>query len=118
VAAAAVTILPGPACLHCKGGQVINGVPCQDCDGTGRQPTARPRWHWLRGRLRGRLRGVADAAAVPAGLAVRGLPGIGGAAVFTAGSAMVVHGVFHQVPTIGVALLVAGAFGLIADRQL
>lgn len=114
MAAAAVTILPGPACPHCKGGRVINGVPCEDCDGSGRQGRARrhrlrwPRW----------LLGAADAAAVPVGVAVRGLPGIGGAAVFTAGSAMVVHGVFHQVPVIGVALLVAGAFGLLADRQL
>lgn len=114
LAAAAVTILPGPACLHCKGGRVINGVPCLDCEGTGRQPTRRRRWHWLRGRLHGAV----DAAAVPAGLAVRGLPGIGGAAVFTAGAAMVVHGVFRQVPLLGVAALVAGVFGLLADRGL
>jgi hypothetical protein len=93
---------------------VINGVQCLDCEGTGRQPSVRRRWH----RWRGRLHGAVDAAAVPAGLAVRGLPGIGGAAVFTAGSAMVVHGVFHQVPLFGVALLVAGVFGLLADRQL
>lgn len=114
MATGAVTILPGPACPHCKGGQVINGVPCEDCDGTGRQPAARPRWR----RLRRRLRGAADAAAVPAGMAVRGLPGIGGAAVFTAGSAMVVNGVWHQVPLLGVAALVAGVFGLLADRDL
>ena len=51
-------------------------------------------------------------------MAVRGLPGIGGAAVFTAGSAMVVNGVWHQVPLLGVAALVAGVFGLLADRDL
>jgi len=114
LAASAVTILPGPACPHCKGGREINGVPCLDCDGTGRQPARRRRWPWLRKRLLGAV----DAAAVPAGLVVRGLPGIGGAAVFTAGSAMVVHGIFHQVPLFGVAFLVAGVFGLLADRQL
>jgi hypothetical protein len=114
LAAAAVQILPGPACPHCKGGRVINGVPCDGCEGSGRQPAPRRRWRWLRGRLRG----AADAAAVPAGTLVRGLPGVGGAAVFTAGAAMVVHGVFRQVPLLGVAALVAGVFGLLMDRRL
>ena len=109
-----MTILPGPACPHCKGGREINGVPCLDCDGSGRVPSARKRWHWLRGRLLGAV----DAAAVPAGLAIRGLPGIGGAMAVTAGAAAVVHGVFHQVPLLGVAALVVGVFGLLADRQL
>ena len=67
MAATAVTILPGPACPHCKGGRVINGVPCADCDGSGRQGKARrrrlrcPRW----------LLRAADAAAEPAGAPTR-----------------------------------------------
>ena len=114
MAAAAVSILPGPACPHCKGGQVINGVPCVDCEGTGRQMSARRRWY----RLRRRLVGAVDAAAVPAGLGVRGLPGIGGAAALALGGAVVVHGIWHQVPVFGVVLLVGGVFGILADRQL
>jgi hypothetical protein len=31
---------------------------------------------------------------------------------------MVVNGVWHQVPLLGVAALVAGVFGLLADRDL
>lgn len=114
LAAAAVTILPGPACPHCKGGRVINGVPCLDCEGSGRLPSARQRWRWLRRRLHG----AADAAAVPVGLAVRGLPGVLGAAGMALGGAVVVHGVFRQVPVVGVVLLVAGVFALLLDRQL
>lgn len=114
MAATAVTILPGPACPHCKGGRVINGVPCVDCEGTGRQLPARKRWR----RLRGRLHRAADAAAVPAGSLVRGLPGVLGAMSLGLGGAVVVHGIWHQVPVFGVVLLVAGVFGLLADREL
>jgi predicted phage tail protein len=46
------------------------------------------------------------------------VPGIAGAAALTWGVAMVVHGVFHQVPSLGAALVVGGVFGLLADRRL
>lgn len=113
MAASAVSFLPGPLCAHCKGGQVINGVPCVDCEGTGRE-IRRRRGH----RLRSRLLGAVDAAAVPAGMTIRSLPGVLGAAALAYGGAVVVHGVFHQVPLLGVAALVAGVFGLLADRGL
>ena len=113
LAAAAVPILPGPLCVDCKGGQVINGVPCARCDGTGRV-VARRRGRWLRRRLLG----VADAAAVPAGLTVRSLPGVLGAAAVSYGPALIVNGIWHQVPVLGVVLLVAGVFGVLADRRL
>jgi len=65
--------------------------------------------------------GWADRAATPAGTLVRwsaSLPGIGGAAAVSYGVAAVVHGVFGQVPELGAALIVAGVFGLLADRRL
>ena len=31
---------------------------------------------------------------------------------------MIVHGVFHQVPELGVMAAAGGLFGLLADRQL
>lgn len=65
--------------------------------------------------------GVADRLATPAGVVVRwsaSVPGVAGAAGITYGVAAVVHGVFGQVPELGVGLLVAGVFGLLADRQL
>lgn len=114
MAAAAAPILPGPLCVHCKGGKVINGVPCADCEGVGRVVAGRRRWR----RLRGRLLGVADAAAVPAGLTVRSLPGVLGAAAVSYGPALIAHGIWHQVPVLGVVLTVAGVFGVLADRRL
>jgi len=61
------------------------------------------------------------AAAGTAGTLVRwsaSVPGVAGAAGVTIGLAMITHGVFHQVPELGVAAVVGGAFGLLADRQL
>jgi hypothetical protein len=112
--AAAVVPVVGPACPGCAGGGEVNGVPCLDCGGSKRAPRARPEW-------RKRLHRWADRAATPAGTVVRwsmSLPGIAGAAAVSYGVAAVVHGVFGQVPELGVGLLVAGVFGLVADRQL
>jgi hypothetical protein len=61
------------------------------------------------------------AAATAAGTLVgwsRSLPGIGGAAAITYGCAVIVHGLVHQVPALGVAALVGGAFGILMDRRL
>jgi hypothetical protein len=46
------------------------------------------------------------------------VPGVAGAAGVTLGVAMIVHGVFHQVPELGVMAAAGGLFGLLADRQL
>jgi hypothetical protein len=46
------------------------------------------------------------------------LPGICGAAGITYGVALIVHGVFHQVPALGVGLAVGGLFGILADRRI
>ena len=65
-------------------------------------------------------RGRARAAGYLTGAALRllpSLPGVGGAAAMTTGSAVIVHDVFRQVPALAVAALVAGAFGLLRDRR-
>lgn len=64
------------------------------------------------------LRGWSLGLATASGTLVRGVPGVGGAAAVTAGVAMIVHGVFGQVPAAGVALAVGGVFGLMIDRGL
>jgi fatty acid desaturase len=96
-------------------------VPCRGCGGKGRTAARRR----ARGTWRAALARWADAAAAPAGAFVGTLmrwsatvPGIAGAAALTWGVAMVVHGVFHQVPSLGAALVVGGVFGLLADRRL
>ena len=106
-----------PACPGCAGGGEINGVPCRDCGGTTRQRAAR--------RLPVRLRALGHswslAGAEVAGTLVRwsaSVPGVAGAAGVTLGVAMIVHGVFHQVPELGVMAAAGGLFGLLADRQL
>jgi hypothetical protein len=75
----------------------------------------------LAGPLRKVLHGWSLRAAAAAGTVVHwsaSLPGIGGAAAVTVGVSMIVHGVFRQVPELGAAALVAGVFGLLADRRL
>ena len=106
-----------PACPGCAGGGEINGVPCRDCGGTTRQRAAR--------RLPVRLRALGHswslAGAEVAGTLVRwsaSVPGVAGAAGVTIGVAMIVNGVFQQVPRAGVALVVGGVFGLLADRRI
>jgi hypothetical protein len=91
-------------------------VVCRDCGGRKRLGVAS-----LRVSLRGRLHGWSLAAAGAAGTVARwsaAIPGVGGAAAVSFGAAVVVHGVFRQVPALGVAALVAGVFGLLADRRL
>lgn len=108
-----------PPCPGCAGGGQINGVECRDCRGTTRRAGRQAR-DWLP-EWRGLPRRAALAAAGPAGTAVRWcrpLPGIGGAAGVSWGLAMIVHGVFGQVPELGVAAAAAGAFGLMLDRKL
>ncbi|MGA8111664.1 MAG: hypothetical protein WB974_19650 [Acidobacteriaceae bacterium] len=95
---------------------MVNGVPCPECGGSSRRVVP-SRW----GGLRKRLHRFADSAAVPAGTVVRwsaSLPGVAGAAAVSYGVAAVVHGVFGQVPELGAGLIVAGVFGLLADRRL
>ena len=59
------------------------------------------------GKMTGRVLGLAPS-----------VPGVSGAALVTAGAAMVVHAVFRQVPELGVAAAVAGMFLLLLDRRL
>lgn len=114
----AVAALPlAPACPDCAGTGDINGAPCYNglCD-RGRVASRRRRFSWRKA-----ARGVLDAAATPAGTLVRwsvNLPGVGGAAAVSAGSGWVAHAVWHPLPAWGVGILVAGAFGLMADRRL
>jgi len=106
-----------PACAGCAGGGEINGLPCRDCGGTGRQRAQRR----LPGSLRALGRRWSLAGAFAAGTLVRwsaSVPGVAGAAGVTIGAAMIVHGVFHQVPELGVMAAAGGVFGLLADRQL
>lgn len=114
---AATASLRLPACPGCAGGREINGLPCRDCGGTGRQGA--------RVRVPARWRKVAHSwsltAAGVAGTLVRwsaSVPGVAGALGVTIGAAMIVNGVFSQVPRLGVALAVGGVFGLLADRRL
>lgn len=98
------------ACVSCRGGREVNGVPCRDCSPE-RQAKRRRPLHWLADRL-----------ATPAGTAVgwsmASLPGLLGAAGVTYGLAVVVHSIWHQVPALGVAALAAGPFLLVLDRRL
>ena len=94
----------------------MNGVPCRSCDGSGRA-RGRVRRDW-RALLRS---GPVLAAATFAGTVVgwsRTLPGVGGAAAVTAGLTVVAHAIWHWLPGYGVALLAAGAFGLLIDRGM
>ena len=105
-----------PPCPGCAGGGEVNGLPCRECGGKGRQAArlARVRWRALSRRW-------SLAAAGAAGTLVRwtgAVPGVAGAAGVTIGAAMIIHGVFPRVPELGVAALVAGTFGLLADRRL
>ena len=108
-------------CPGCAGGGELNGLPCRECGGKGRQ-VPRPR---LPASWRKVLHGWADAAARPAGVVVgralrwsAAVPGVAGAAAVSIGAAMIVHGVFHQVPGVGVAAAVGGLFCLLMDRNL
>jgi hypothetical protein len=116
VVAAVRAPLAAPPCPGCAGGGEVNGLDCRECGGRGRvRGKVRREWRLL---LRSR---PVLAAAAAAGTVVgwsRTVPGVGGAAAVTYGVAVTVHGVFRQVPALGVAALVAGAFGLLADRRL
>ena len=105
-----------PACHGCAGGGDVNGLPCRECGGRGRQrrPLVRAAW-------RGLLHRWSLAAAGAAGTAVRlsaTIPGIGGAVAVSVGAALVVHGLLSQVPALGVGVLVGGVFALLVDRRL
>lgn len=98
-----------PRCPDCRGGGEVNGVPCRGCSGS--RPKARRPLGWA----------LLGALATPAGTVVRwsmSLPGVAGAAGVTFGVSVIVHAVFRQVPALGVAALVAGAFALLLDRRL
>jgi hypothetical protein len=114
-AAAALRVPLAPSCPDCRGGGDVNGVPCRGCEGRGRlRPAKRLDW-------RGMGRRLLSAAAAPAGTVVRwsmSLPGLSGAAAVSYGSAAVLHGLVPRIPELGLALLVAGVFGLLADRRL
>jgi hypothetical protein len=61
------------------------------------------------------------AGAEAAGTLVRwsaSIPGVAGAAGVTIGVAMIVHGVFAQVPELGVMAVAGGVFGIFADRRI
>lgn len=110
---AAATIPLGLPCPGCRGGGEVNGVDCRECGGAGRKG-ARPRGgSWRKMVLR-----LADIASVPAGTAIRGIPGVGGAAAVTCGAAVIVHAAWHWIPWYGPAALVGGLFGLMIDRGL
>lgn len=114
---AAAASLALPPCAGCAGGREVNGLPCRDCGGTGREgagPRMPVAWRKL-------AHSWSLAGASAAGTLVRwsaSVPGVAGAAGVTIGVAMIVHGVFHQVPPLGAALAVGGVFGLLADRRL
>lgn len=96
-------------CPSCRGGREVNGLPCRECSGA-RVQARRPVLPGLLGSL-----------ATAAGTAVRwsmSLPGLLGAAGVSYGAGVTVHSIWHQVPVLGVAVLVAGAFGLALDRRL
>lgn len=113
--------LGAPACPDCRGGGDVNGVPCRGCAGRGRaRPVPR-----VPASLRALARRWSMAAAEPAGRLVGTLvrwsatvPGVAGAAGVTIGAAMVVHGVFRQVPELGLVAAVGGVFLLALDRRL
>ncbi|HXT90553.1 MAG TPA: hypothetical protein VN714_14970 [Trebonia sp.] len=110
-----------PQCRECYGGGEVNGLTCRECDGTGRHPLAAPLVAGWRRAARGWSLKAAEAAGKVTGRALAwssALPGIGGAAAVSFGAAMVAHGVWRTLPEWGVFLLVAGVFGLMADRNL
>lgn len=116
VAGAAPRVASG--CPACAGGGEINGLPCRECAG-GRGRSLVP--SGVRERLRVWSLAAGGAAGVVAGRLVRWsvtVPGVAGAAGVSWGAAMIAHGVFLRVPELGVAVLVAGVFGLLADRRL
>ena len=106
--------LTAPPCADCAGGGEINGLRCRGCGGKGRQAVP------LRAsaRLRKVLLRLAGAAAVPAGTAIRGVPGVGGAAAVTFGLAVGVHAAWRWMPVYGPATVVGGWFLLMIDRRL
>lgn len=113
-------LLAQPACRECAGGGSINGVFCRACDGSGRMP-ALVRMSGLRKAARVWSLKAADVAGKVTGRALAWsatLPGIGGAAAVSLGAAMVAHGVWRALPEWGVGLLVAGVFGIMADRHM
>jgi hypothetical protein len=115
---AAAASLALPPCPGCAGGREVNGVPCRDCGGTGRQRARQRQREFLRALGRSR---PALAAAGAAGTLVRwsaSVPGVAGAAGVTIGLAMITHGLVPRIPELGAALAVGGVFGLLADRQL
>jgi hypothetical protein len=64
---------------------------------------------------------AAGGAAAAAGTVVRwslALPGVAGAAAVVVGVAGVTHAVWPRLPALWVGVLVAGVFGLAADRRL
>lgn len=105
-----------PPCSGCAGGGEVNGLSCRGCGGTGRAGARRARVPW---RILGRRAALAMAG--PAGMVVgwsRTLPGVGGAAALTFGTAVIAHSAWHWVPAYAVAALVGGTFGLLADRRI
>lgn len=114
---AAAASLALPPCPGCAGGREINGVPCRDCGGTGRQG-ARPR---LAASWRKLAHSWSLAGAGAAGTLVRwsaSVPGVAGAAGVTIGAAMIVHGLVPGVPEPGLMAAIGGGFLLLLDRRL
>lgn len=111
----ATAVLPiGAPCVDCAGGGEINGLPCRGCGGKGRQP-ARVR---AAARMWKTVHGWSLGAAGFAGSLVRGMPGIGGAAVFSVCTGGIAGHVFGHGLGPWVAGLVASVFALQIDRRL
>lgn len=116
MAAALRVPLALPPCPGCAGGGEVNGLVCRECGGSRRVRPRRRSLGWKR---------LLDRAAAPAGAAAgtvlgwsRTVPGVGGAAAFTFGAAGAAHAVWHWLPMLYPALVIAGVFGLMMDRRL
>lgn len=99
-----------PMCPECKGGSEINGIPCRTC-----QVDVQP------GRIKSVSRRFLMRSATGVGTLVRyssTVPGVAGIGALAYGWAAVIHGIFGQVPELGVALGIAGVFLLLIDRNL
>ena len=112
--AAASLPLGLPSCPECRGGGEINGVPCRACKGKRRQPgTVR-----VSARVRARLHGWSLGMAGFAGSLVRGVPGVGGAALASACTGGIAWRVFGDGLGPWVGGLVAAGFLLMMDRNI
>lgn len=102
-------------CPDCAGTGSINDAVCYSCEGD-RVARRRRRWSWRKPARRA-LEGLATPAGMLVGQLTR-VPGIGGAAAVSYGAAWTAHSVWHPLPLWGVALVLGGVFGILADRRL